>query len=162
MYIQKLAYVMWFLVLWGETYKLEAKTGLPVPRFVSLRSGHINVRVGPGLHYPLEWVFMRNHLPVEIIAEFDTWRKIRDAEGVGGWVHQSMLSGIRMVLVHGTEQNLYRKPDISSRVVAKVQNGVIGKLLTCQEKFCSVQIGSYKGWVLRENLWGVYKAELIK
>jgi SH3-like domain-containing protein len=164
MYIQRIILAVWLLVVLTVPCKLEAKTGLPVPRFVSLRSGNINVRVGPGLHYPLEWVFVRNRLPVEIVAEFDAWRKIRDAEGVGGWVHQSMLSGTRMVLVLGAEQSLYKKPDISTStpIIAKVQSGVIGKLLSCQEQLCRVQIEGYKGWILRESIWGIYKSEVIK
>ncbi|MBL0941690.1 MAG: hypothetical protein IBJ00_03025, partial [Alphaproteobacteria bacterium] len=141
---QSIILIFWLLLTWTVQEKVEAKTGLPVPRFVSLRSGNINVRVGPGLHYPLEWVFMRNRLPVEIVAEFDAWRKIRDAEGVGGWVHQSMLSGTRMVLVLGIEQSLYKRPDVNTPVIAKVQSGVIGKLLSCQEKLCTLQIECYK------------------
>lgn len=163
MRIQKsIILIIWLLVTWTLEDKVEGKTGLPVPRFVSLRSGNINVRVGPGLHYPLEWVFVRNRLPVEIVAEFDAWRKIRDAEGVGGWVHQSMLSGARMVLVIGGEQKLYKKPDLISPIIAKAQTGVIGKLLSCQEKMCRVQIEGYKGWIVREGLWGTYKDEVIK
>lgn len=141
---------------------LLAKTGLPVPRFVSLRSGNINVRVGPGLRYPLEWVFTRTRMPVEIIAEFDAWRKIRDVEGAEGWVHQSMLSGTRTVLIVNAEQKLYKKQDESARVIAKAQVGVIGKLLSCEEKLCRIHVEGYKGWVLRNNLWGVYKNEKIK
>ena len=134
-----------------------AKTGLPIPRFVSLRASQINVRVGPGQHYPIEWVFVRANYPVEIIAEFDNWRKIRDVEGSEGWVHQSMLSGNRYILVHPSVTKIRTKPENDAPALAKLAEGVVGKLISCQGHWCRVQVTQAKGWVPKGALWGVYR-----
>ena len=131
------------------------QTGLPVPRYVSLRSGEVNVRAGPGSRYPIEWVFKRRSLPVEVVAEFDTWRKIRDFEGTEGWVHQSMLSGRRMIQVIGQIRTLRRDPGSSAPAVARMEPGVLGNLEDCQHKWCEIQVSGLSGWVSRAHIWGV-------
>jgi SH3-like domain-containing protein len=138
-----------------------AKSGLPVPRFVSLRSPHINVRVGPGKDYPIEWVYMRANLPVEIIAEFENWRKIKDVEGSEGWVHQSMLTGTRHALVQKTAQDIKDQPRIDSKTVAQIEPEVMVRLLKCQGEWCRVQIESIRGWLPKTALWGVYPGEIV-
>ena len=137
-------------------------TGLPVPRFVSLRSAEVNVRTGPGTRYPVEWVFVKRDIPVEITAEFDTWRRIRDWEGTEGWVHQSMLSGKRAIVVLGDVRTLRRAAGDSAGGLAKVEPGVAGKLLHCQASWCEVNVGGYRGWLQRSEFWGVYPAETIE
>lgn len=141
-----------------------AASGLPLPRYVSLRASEVNVRTGPGVRYPVDWVFHRHGLPVEIVAEFDTWRKIRDAEGTEGWVHQSLLSGKRTLLVTGKTRSLYRKPSGDSRVLAAAERNVVGKLLACPRKstWCQVGIGAFEGWMKRSAFWGVYPDEVIE
>jgi len=134
-------------------------TGLPVPRFVTLRSGEVNVRTGPGVRYPVEWVFVRKEMPVEITAEFDTWRRIRDWEGSEGWVHQSMLSGKRAVVVMGEQRTVHKEPAREAPVVARAQPGVIGWLSKCRGEWCQVDIKGYKGWITRGDVWGVYPTE---
>ncbi|EWY40479.1 hypothetical protein N825_34905 [Skermanella stibiiresistens SB22] len=136
-------------------------TGLPVPRFVSLRSAEVNVRTGPGTRYPVEWVFVKRDIPVEITAEFDTWRRIRDWEGTEGWVHQSMLSGKRAMVVTGTVRVLRRTAADSAAGLAKVEPGVAGKLLRCQASWCEVTVDGYRGWLQRTEFWGVYQAETL-
>ena len=131
------------------------QTGLPVPRYVSLRSGEVNVRAGPGSRYPIEWVFKRRSLPVEVVAEFDTWRKIRDFEGTEGWVHQSMLSGLRMIQVIGQIRTLRRDPGSSAPAVARMEPGVLANLENCQQKWCEIQVSGLSGWVSRAHIWGV-------
>ena len=97
-----------------------ADSGLPVPRFVTLKGDEVNVRAGPGRRYPINWVFLRQEMPVEVVAEFDTWRKIRDFEGTEGWVHQSLLSGRRGALVLGEEiRDLRLDPEPGAPVVAR-------------------------------------------
>ena len=137
-------------------------SGLPVPRFVSLRASEVNLRTGPGRTYPVEWVYQRRHIPVEVVQEFDTWRKIRDFEGTEGWVHQSMLDGRRYVLITGGEQILRQSPDVQSTPVARVQPGVIARLLECQPTWCEVEAGNYVGWLLRESFWGAYPNEVVQ
>lgn len=148
-------------VVWAEN-ALSA-SGLPLPRFVSLRSSQVNLRSGPGVRYPVEWVYLKRALPVEIIAEFDNWRLIRDWEGTEGWVHQSMLSGRRMIRVTGVERDLRRLSSEDTVLVARVEAGVIGRLLQCPQDsiFCRVEINGYQGWLKRGEFWGVYPGERI-
>jgi SH3-like domain-containing protein len=134
----------------------------PVPRFVSLKSNEINARVGPGPHYPVEWIYLKAGLPVEIIAEFDNWRKIRDQEGSEGWVHQSMLCGKRHGIIQRTETQIYSARDIKSQPLVRLEPGVIVEILKCQEEWCQVRIFDFKGWVQRAFLWGIYPQEIIR
>ncbi|MHA1568527.1 MAG: SH3 domain-containing protein [Alphaproteobacteria bacterium] len=137
-------------------------TGLPLPRFASLRSGEVNVRTGPGVRYPVDWVYLRRNLPVQIVAEFDTWRKIRDWQGTEGWVHKSLLSGKRTALITGARQALKRKARADALTIAEVEDGVIGKLLRCTARWCRVEITGMRGWIARARIWGVGKGETVE
>jgi SH3-like domain-containing protein len=137
-------------------------TGLPLPRFVTLRSGEVNARTGPGVRYPVEWVFVRKEMPVEITAEFDTWRRIRDWEGSEGWVHQSMLSGKRGVVIRGETRTLRREARADAPMVARAQPGVMGWLHKCQGDWCQVELQGYRGWLTRSEIWGVYANERVE
>jgi SH3-like domain-containing protein len=142
-----------------------AETGRPVPRFVSLRSGDVNVRTGPGLRYPVDWVFRRRHLPVEVIAEWDTWRKVRDWEGAVGWVHQSTLSSHRYAIVMapaGQLRQLKREPTLSAAAVAEAESMVLGQVLECQPQWCRLDVEGHRGWLPRTDLWGLYPNETLK
>ena len=134
---------------------LGKETGLRVPRFVSMNSSKVNVRAGPGTRYPIKWVVQRKTLPVQIIAESDTWRKIRDFEGIEGWVHQRMLSGRRRAVVTGAIQQLKREPQETAKTVALLEPGVILRLEKCSGVWCLVEGGSYEGWIGRQSIWGV-------
>ena len=134
---------------------LGKETGLRVPRFVSMNSSKVNVRAGPGTRYPIKWVFQRKALPVQIIAESDTWRKIRDFEGIEGWVHQRMLSGRRRAVVTGAIQQLKREPQETAKTVALLERGVVLRLEKCSGAWCLVEGGSYEGWIGRQSIWGV-------
>ena len=129
---------------------------LPLPRFVSVRSGEVNLRTGPGVRYPIDWVFIRRDLPVEIVAEYDTWRQIRDHQGTTGWVHKSMLSGKRTVLMQDKLVTLRREASDGAPPVARAQAGVIGELVECNNVWCRVEVAGIRGWAEREKLWGVY------
>ena len=139
-----------------------AEKGLPVPRFVTLRSNQVNVRTGPGEQYPIEWVFTRKSMPVEIIAEFQNWRKIRDVDGTEGWVYERMVAGRRTVIIRGQVRVLYDQPRVDSDVVARAEPGVIATLLECQAAWCRVETSSVKGWLRRDEIWGVYPNEVIQ
>lgn len=134
---------------------LGKETGLRVPRFVSMNSSKVNVRAGPGTRYPIKWVFQRKTLPVQIIAESDTWRKIRDFEGIEGWVHQRMPSGRRRAVVTGAIQQLKKEPQETAKTVALLEPGVILRLEKCSGAWCLVEGGSYEGWIGRQSIWGV-------
>src|SRR5262244_195685 len=141
---------------------LGSETKLPLPRFVSLRSSEVNLRTGPGTNYPVDWVFVRRGLPVEIIAEFDVWRKIRDWQGTVGWVHQSMLDGRRTARVTGAERELRSEPAESAAIVARLAPGVIGRLLECDAAWCRIDVAGYRGWLRRDEFWGTYPDEKVQ
>jgi SH3-like domain-containing protein len=117
------------------------------------------MRTGPGTRYPIDWVYRRRGLPMEVIDEFDTWRRVRDSEGTSGWVHQSMLQGRRRVLVIAEGVSLRRDPQDDSRPVAMLEPGVIATLESCGGEWCVLEIDSYKGWVKRSEVFGVYPDE---
>jgi len=138
------------------------QSGLPVPRYVSLRSNQINLRSGPGMNFPIQWVYQRRHMPVEIIAEYDTWRKIRDWQGTVGWVHQSMLDGSRYVMITGGERIMHQEASDSSPPAAKLMPGVIPELLKCDGPWCRLEIQGYRGWLKRDEFYGVYPSEKLE
>lgn len=141
----------------------EAGSGLAIPRFVSLASDKVNVRVGPGTHYPISWQFVRRGLPVEVIGEFEFWRQIRDREGAEGWVHKSLLSGKRTALILGGQPAvLYREPGPDAGVIARAKAGAQVRLLSCKEAWCRIEVSGQKGYVLRQELWGAYPDEAIE
>ncbi len=135
------------------------RTGLPLPRFVSLRAGEVNLRTGPGVRYPIDWVYRRRHLPVEVIDEFDTWRRIRDWQGTVGWVHQSMLQGRRTILIVGERRLMRRDPRDDAPGLAYVEPGALGTLGTCGGDWCEVEIEGFIGWLRRSEFFGVYDDE---
>jgi SH3-like domain-containing protein len=155
------------LVLISAAPALEAAikgTGLPLPRYVSLRAGEVNLRTGPGVQYPVDWVYLRQNLPMEIIAEYGTWRKVRDWQGTQGWVHQSMVSGLRTLIITGNTRTVRRKADAQSKPIAILEAGVIGKLLSCPDLngWCRVDVAGQKGWLRRVDFWGVLKNEVME
>jgi SH3-like domain-containing protein len=138
-------------------------TGLPLPRFAALRSDEVNLRSGPGTRYPIQWVYKRRDLPVEIEREFEVWRLIEDPEGVKGWVHQATLTGRRSFVVTGSEQTLRREAKDDSAAVAKLKPGVVGRIRACQAgaAWCQMQVGDYRGWLKRGEFWGSYAGEAV-
>ncbi len=138
------------------------KSTLPVPRFVTLRSDKVNVRTGPGEQYPIDWVFTRKDMPVEIVAEFNHWHRIRDIEGTEGWVQERMVTGKRAVIVRGQQRVLRERPSGDAAIVARAEPGVIAKLLECQPGWCRVEAAAVSGWLKREEIWGVYPGEVIQ
>ena len=141
-------------------------TGLSVPRYVSLKSDRVNLREGPSKDHRTSWVFERAGLPVEITAEFDTWRKIRDSEGSEGWVLHSLLSGRRTALVAPWKKDqsmpLYDQPRTDSSVVANLQSGVIGNVKKCDGEWCRINGDGFDGYEPQNNLWGVYPGEHVE
>lgn len=132
---------------------------LPVPRFVCLRAKKVNVHVGPGKEYPTEWTFVRQDMPVEIIAEFDTWRQVKDHEGTTGWVHKSLLSGRRTGLVTSETCTLLSTPENQAKTVAILKKNVLLKLKECKGNWCRVDANGHTGWIPRSEIWGVYDHE---
>jgi SH3-like domain-containing protein len=136
-------------------------TGLPVPRFVSLGADEVHLRFGPGREYPIRWVLARKGLPVEIVAEFDTWRKVKLHDDDEGWIHSSLLSSRRTVMIKDEIAELRRTPSDDARVVLRAEPGVVGELLDCEEDWCRIDIQGRRGWLRRAAFWGVLPGEAL-
>jgi SH3-like domain-containing protein len=132
-----------------------------VPRFASLRADTVNLRTGPGERYPVEWVYQRKGLPVEVTAQSDVWRRVRDPDGTEGWVHERMLTSRRSVVVTGAPRTLRSDPDPAAHAVARVEPGVIARLLECKGAWCRVESQGIKGWLPRAEFWGVFPDETV-
>lgn len=141
-------------------------SGLPVPRFVSLKSDRVNVRAGPTKDHDVAWVFTRSGLPVEITAEYENWRRIRDGEGAEGWVYHSLLSGRRTAMVAPKPKDdlvpLCEKPEQPCATSARLQAGVLGTVKSCTGSWCRIAGEGFDGWIAQERLWGVYPNEKVE
>jgi SH3-like domain-containing protein len=141
-------------------------SGLPVPRYVSLKSDHVNVRAGPTKDNDVAWVYTRSGLPVEITAEFENWRRVRDSEGAEGWVYHSLLSGRRTAVVTMKSKDelasLYDRPGESSAVAARLQAGVVAQVKKCTNGWCRITGNGFDGWIEQQRLWGVYADEKVE
>jgi len=143
-------------------------SGLPLPRFVSLKSARVNSRVGPGTNYSVDWMYTKAGLPMEIIPEYDTWRRVRDAEGSEGWVNQSLLSGKRTAMVAPWQRgkdariNLLRRPSEDAAVTAMVEPGAIGTIKSCNGKWCEMSFAGRSGWISQSLVWGAYPGEKVE
>ena len=140
-------------------------SGLPVPRFVSLKRSKVNVRRGPSSEHKLAWIFRLKGLPVEVVAEFENWRRVRDSDGQEGWIYHSMLAGTRTVTIapwrKGVAVRLLTSPEQSAGVVANVSAGAVGDVEKCTGSWCQVKLGNYEGWINQSMLWGVYPNEKL-
>ena len=157
---RRFPYLLVAALLW--TAHAAADSGLPIPRFASLRSDEVNLRAGPGTDYPVSWVLLRKAWPVEIIAEFDQWRRVRDVDGTVGWVHETMLTGRRTVIVTGETATVRDGPDAGAIPVLRAEPGVMGDLLGCRPAWCRVEIAGQRGWIDRSHIFGVLPDEVIE
>ena len=132
-----------------------------LPRFAVLHADKVNLRAGPGDRYPIQWVYLRKDWPVEIIAQFDHWRRVRDWEGTEGWVHEKMVTNRREVIVTGGIRALRQAPDHNGGLIARAEPGVMAKLLECRAEWCRIEAGDRTGWVQRSDVWGVYPNENV-
>jgi SH3-like domain-containing protein len=138
-------------------------TGNPLPRFAALRTDEVNLRRGPGTRYPIDWLYKRRDLPVEILREFEVWRLIVDPDGIKGWVHQATLTGRRSFIVTGEERVLRHEASDTSAPVARLKPGVIGHIRSCDagSDWCQMQVGEYRGYLKRDQFWGALPNEAI-
>ena len=132
-----------------------------LPRFVSLRSDQVNLRVGPGQTYPIEWLLTRKGMPIEIVREFQNWRMVRVWPDISGWILDRMVTAERHVIVAGAVRAMRNKPDAQSEIVARAEPGVVAKLLACQGDWCRIDAGGYQGWLRRGDVWGVLPDETV-
>lgn len=143
-------------------------SGLPLPRFVSLKAGRVNSRIGPSITYPVDWMYLKSGLPMEIIQEYDNWRRVRDSEGAEGWINQSLLSGKRTGIAAPWQKgkdaliSLRAEPEYKASLVASVEPGVVGRIHLCNGEWCEATFGGVKGWVEQRQVWGAYPGEQVK
>jgi len=157
----------------GEAANPQRGSGLPLPRFVSLRSGRVNSRIGPGLSYPVDWLYLKPGLPMEIIQEYDNWRRVRDPDGAEGWINQALLSGKRTAIVapwqRGKEMrvSLLEKPKPEAVAIAFVEPGAVGAIESCDGEWCRMTFrdpdsGTHAGFVPQSQVWGAYPGETVE
>ena len=135
--------------------EISKKTGLPLPRFVSLKGNKVNLRRGPSLNYKIDWVYKRKHLPLMIVSEFGHWRKVTDFEDYTGWIYKDLLSSSRYIIVNKNETLLRNKAHFNSLGKAILKREVIGKLINCEGLWCSIRVKNLRGYVLAEHVWGI-------
>ncbi len=136
-------------------------TNLPMPRFVSMKTTEGYVRRGPSRTHRIDWIFKHPGIPLEITAEHGHWRRVRDRDGMGGWMHYSLLSGSRTVLIETDLLELRRSPLPDAPVVAQLELGVVARVRECDGAWCELAVQGYKGWAPKSHLWGVRPDETI-
>lgn len=137
-------------------------TNLPLPRFVTLKTDEGNARRGPGLSHRIDWVFTRTGMPLKVTAEYENWRRVEDQEGLGGWVHYSLLSGVRSVIITAELADFRDAPEPDAEVVLRAERGVIARVQQCIPAWCRLSVEGEKGWVSTAALWGVDPGEVIE
>lgn len=154
------------LVVGGALYYAardrRADDDRPPSRFVTVKADKANVRAGPGRNYPVRWVFVQPGIPVEILAEYDNWRQVRDWEGQEGWIHAAMLSRKRTIIVTGKKRTLYRRAEASSPPVVILEPGIIAEIEDCTAEWCRVEVRNNRGWLRRGEFWGIEPGEIIE
>ncbi|MCR9109393.1 SH3 domain-containing protein [Marivita sp. XM-24bin2] len=139
-----------------------AVTNLPLPRYVSMKASEGNVRRGPSLSHRIDWVYKRRNMPLQITAEHGHWRRVQDRDGAGGWVHYSLLSGVRTAIVEVDMLNLYVRPDPTTQINAQLSLGVVAEVRQCQTDWCELEAGGYRGWARKGAYWGVQPNEVFE
>ncbi len=140
----------------------RGRSGLPIPRFVTLGANEARMRTGPGRDYPVRWMYVRKGLPLEVIDEWGIYRKVRDPDGEEGWMDKALLSGARYGMVLGKITTIRARPDVSAPAVWRAEPGVLGRVQLCEQGWCRFQVDGRAGFLPAIDLWGVYKDEVIE
>jgi SH3-like domain-containing protein len=136
------------------------ETNLPLPRYVSLKASEANVRRGPSLSHRIDWVFMREDMPLRVIGEYGHWRRVIDNEGIGGWIHYSLISGHRTVMIAKEDTKILSRPESGAPETALLETGVVAELKQCNTNWCLIEADGHDGWAPKEALWGVDPQEI--
>lgn len=148
------------LCAYSQTQTMGA-SGYPLPRFMSLDDNITNMRTGPGLEYPIDWIYQKQDYPLKVIAEYGNWFKIIDIDGSTGWILRALLSlNRRAIIINGT-QNLIKSPDEATKVTLTAEQDVLGTIMQCRNNWCEMEIGGFKGWINSENIWGALDQEIF-
>ncbi len=131
-----------------------AKSQETTARWTSLGADRVNLRVGPGIRYPIDWVFTAKALPVRILRSHDNWREVETSDGTKGWIHRSLLSDKRTVLVQ-KEMLLLQSTEADADPRARVMPGAVLRLGECEPEWCKVRAGHIQGYLPVAALWGV-------
>lgn len=140
---------------------LGASSNLPIPRFVSLKHGEARARRGPSLSHRVDWLYTRRGLPLRVVNEFEHWRQVVDSEGTGGWIHFSLLSGVRTVLITTDMAPLRNRSSHQSDEIALLERGVIGRVMECDAQSCRISVDGTRGWIARSHVWGLLPGEIL-
>ncbi len=143
-------------------YKIGKETGLPIPRYVSMKATRGNARKGSNIKYAVNWVFIKPGIPLRVLDEDGSWRLVETQDGVGGWMFSSLLTGKRTVLITRDNTPLKVLSDENSKTIALAQEKVIGDVLKCELNWCEIESNGFKGWVQKTNLWGVDPEEIFE
>jgi SH3-like domain-containing protein len=159
-----LAMILGLMATAATAQEAEARgpvTGFPLPRYVSIQASEAFARRGPSRSHRIDWVFQRRNMPMQVVAEHEHWRRVIDRDGAGGWMHYSLLSGIRTAIVEIDMLELHQRPDPASPVTAQAELGVIAFLDECNGSWCRLNVGGHRGWVPIDTLWGVDPGEVF-
>jgi SH3-like domain-containing protein len=131
----------------------KTRSGFAVPRYVSLKVGKANGRVGPSTKHKILWQYRRKGLPLIVVAETDTWRKVRDIKGDESWVHRPALSGIRNVITT-EEATIHKNASVNAETMALTEKDTLLRLEECRKNWCKVSYEKIQGWIQRSEVWG--------
>jgi SH3-like domain-containing protein len=136
-------------------------TGQPLPRFMTLKSDKVHMRTGPGMKYPILYVYQRDGMPLRVVREFDVWREVVDLDGERGWMHSSTLSLKRMAMITASGVNVMETDAASAPVIALAEKGAVVELMVCGVDWCRIESGRIRGWIQKRYLWGVFSDEVF-
>ena len=163
--IRQLSFIGTLMLGFSPAFAQEEERGrvtnLPLPRYVSINANEANVRRGPGMTHRIDWVFLHRQMPVLIVDEYEHWRRVQDRDGAGGWVHYSLLSGTRTVIVERDMLPLYDTPEDDTRINAYLALDVIARIDECTIDWCRLIADGHRGWAPKTALWGVDPDEII-
>ena len=152
-------FFMNFFYLYADN--IGSDSGFKLPRYVSLKSNEVNLRIGSSKNYPIKLKYTKKNFPIEIIQEYNQWREVKDFEGNKGWIHKSLLKGERYALADSKNKMLlvYNKPN--GKLIGEIGNYNIVKLKKCLKNWCQINIEEARGWSHKRDLWGVYQDEIF-
>ena len=158
--MSKIILILTFLISLDLYAQKGVVTGYDIPRFVSLKSDKINLRVGPSINYPINLTYIKKNYPIEIIDEFDVWRKVRDHKNNTGWIKKGLLKGDRFILTGLDNKNvkIFNYPDGIEIGIIKKNN--ILRLEKCLEDWCFISNQLIEGWITKDGIWGAYNKEI--